>query len=163
MSERVLATRAGLMLGLAFTLPLMLWMLGQAVLSSAGQFDLALPLRGLVTTALVLQSGSLALGLPWLMRYEAPLDRCCAAAMLALVPMPLYAVAALSGALDWTALALALTALAALALLLHGVYSACIGLTTTGRGRGLLLVCTQLVLLGCCWQFRDLWQQVLSL
>jgi hypothetical protein len=162
MPERVAATRAGLLLALVFTLPLLLWMLGQAVLSSAGQFDLALPLGGMMNTALLLQSCSLALGLPWLMRFQAPLDRCCAVAMLLLVPGPLYAVAALSGAVSATGILYALGGLAALALLLYGVYAGCLRLAAAGRVRSILLLSAQLIGLGLCWHYRQLWQQVFS-
>lgn len=162
MHESVAATRAGLIMALAYTLPLLLWLIGQAILSSAGRFDFALSLGGMMTAALLLQSCALALGLPWLMRFRAGRARCCAVAMSVLVPAPLYAVAGLSGVIGWTALAIALATLAALALLLYGIYTACLTVTVAGTTRSLLIVCTQALLLALCWEYRDLWQRVLS-
>lgn len=163
MPERAAAARAGLAIALAYTLPLALWLGGQAVLSSAGRFDLAAPLRAMVTTALLLQCCGLALGLPRLMRFETPAERCCGVAMLVLVPAPLYAIASLSGAVSPTALVVALAALAAIALPVHGVYAACLRLTTAGQARSVLLLATRFLLVWLCWQYRHLWQQVASL
>lgn len=162
MPERIVATRAGLAMALVYTLPLLLWLLWQAGLSSADQFDPALSLRGMLASLLVVQSCALALCTPWLMRFSAPLDRCCALAMLVLVPGPLYAIAGLSEAASTTALLLAILVLVALAFAIHFLYAACLDLTAPGNTRSILLVSLQVLLLALCWQQRDLWQPVLS-
>ena len=162
MPVRTVATRAGLSMALAYTLPLLLWLLWQASLSSADQFDPALSLRSMLASLLVVQSCALALSTPWLMRFPAPLDRCCALAMLVLVPGPLYAIAGLSGTASTTALLLAILLLAALAVVIHFLYAACLVLTAPGTTRSILLLSLQVLLVGLCWQQRDLWQPVLS-
>lgn len=163
MHERLAAARTGLAMALVYTLPLLLWLLGQAFQSSVDRFDLGPSLGGMMITAPLLQSCSLALCLPWLMRFPAPGERCCAVAMLLLVPAPLYAVACLAGAASPHSLAIALLVLAALALVLLGIYAACLRRTVPGQARSLLLLCTQLIMVGLCWQGRDIWPQVLSL
>jgi hypothetical protein len=163
MHERVAATRTGLLAALAYTLPLLAWLLGQAMLSSADRFDPAPALQGMMTTALLLQAVALAVGLPWLLRFPALADRCCGAAMLLLVPGPLYAIAALSGAVSAGAVLIALASLAVLGLLLHGVYAICLGLSATGQVRALLFVAVQVALVVICWHYRQLWEQVLLL
>jgi hypothetical protein len=163
MPERVAATRTGLAIALAYTLPLVIWLLGQAFLSSASQTSLASLLRGMPATLLLLQSCALAIGLPWLLRFPLWPDRCCAVAMLLLVPAPLYAISSLAGPGGGTGLVPAVSALAVLALLLHAIYAACLKLTTAGQRREILIVCVQFFLVTLCWQNRHHWETVLML
>jgi hypothetical protein len=161
MPENILAARAGLIMALAYTLPLLLWLLWQAGLASASQFDPALSLKGMVNAGLVLQSCALALCTPWLMRFPGLADRCAAVAMLLLVPGPLYAIAALATAVSGAGLLLAVLLLAVLALVLNFVYAACMVMAARANNRAILLPCVQFILVALCWQQRDLWQQVL--
>ena len=162
MHERLAAARTGLAMALVYTLPLLLWLLGQAFQSSVDRFDLGPSLGGMMITAPLLQSCSLALCLPWLMRFPAPGERCCAVAMLLLVPARCTRSPAWRGGQPHSP-AIALLVLAALALVLLGVYAACLRRTVPGQARSLLLLCTQLIMVGLCWQGRDIWPQVLSL
>jgi hypothetical protein len=157
-----MATRTGLVMALAYTLPLLLWLMSQASLSSAGRFDPALSLRSMLASLLVVQSCALALCTPWLLRFPALLDRCCALAMLVLLPGPLYAIAGLSGAASASALLLAILLLATLACLIHFLYAACLALTAPGNTRSILLVSLQVLMVALCWHQRGLWQPVLS-
>lgn len=162
MPERIMATRTGLVIALAYTLPPLLWLLWQASLSSADRFDPALSLRGMLTGLLVAQSCALALCTPWIMRFPLPLDRCCALAMLILVPGPLYAIAVLSSTASTAALLLAILLLTALAVVIHFLYSVCLYMTESGNTRSILMMSLQVLLLALCWHRRDVWQAVLS-
>jgi hypothetical protein len=162
MPERIIATRTGLVMALAYTLPLLLWLLWQASLSNTERFDPALSLRGMLASLLIVQSSAIALCTPWLMRFSALLDRCCALAMLVLVPGPLYAIAGLSATASTTALLLAMLLLAGLAVVIHFLYAACLGLSAPGNRRSILMVSLQVLLLALCWHQRELWQTVLS-
>jgi len=163
MPESVLATRTGLNVALTYTLPFVAWLLGQSFLSSFDHVGISISLEGMVTSLFLVQSCALAVCLPWLMRFPTHIARCCGIAMLLLVPGPLYAITWLAGAAEADSLVLAMLCLVVLALLLYGVYTACLALTSTGQYRSLLLLSLQLALVGLCWNYKYVWLQVLSL
>ena len=163
MSERVMATRAGLYITLVFTLPIFAWLLGQSFLPGAGPLGISAALGTMMATLLLLQSGALAVCLPSLLRFSTVRDHCCGMAMIVLVPAPLYALCWQGGGGEWLGLVMAMTVLVGLAAALYGLYAGCLILTAPGGRRSFLLLAVQLALLMLCWNFRALWQEVLQL
>lgn len=163
MSDTISASRIGLSIGLAYTLPVMLWLVGQSLLNRTGQPGLAIPLQGMVSALLLLQAITLAVCLPWLMRYRTLRARNYGVAMVLFVPGPLYALAWLTGAAHAIVLWLVILSLVVFALLLHMLFTVCIRVTAQGQQRSLALLTLQLVLVGMCWNYHDIWQRSLGL
>jgi hypothetical protein len=163
MPESVMAARLGLNMALVYTLPFFLWLLGQSYLSRTGSVEIAISLQGMMATLLLLQSCILAACLPWMMRFSLHRDRCYGVAMLVLVPAPLYAISWLTGAAQVKALVLAMASLVGIGMLLYGLYTACLIVAAPGQQRSLLIRVLQVALVGFCWNYREVWQQVLSL
>jgi hypothetical protein len=163
MPESILAARAGLNIALAFTLPLLVWLLGQAMLSSGGQIGIATSMQGMMATLLLLQAMALVWCLPQLMRFPAAGDRCSAIVLILLVPAPLYAISWLGGGTDFYALVLSMSILAGLALISYGLYATCIAWSAPGRWRASILLFMQMIAVGLCWNYRYFWEQVLAL
>jgi hypothetical protein len=163
MHENLSLTRTGLNVALAYTLPVLAWLLGQSLLVATGQSDPGRSLHLLFTSLLLLQAGALSVSLPWLLRSSSRPGHICAVAMLLLVPLPLYAIVWLAGAVPAAVLGLALLCLSGFAVLLYVWFALCLAWTRAGQLRALVLLGTQVVTLGCCWHFRVGWQQVLGL
>jgi hypothetical protein len=156
------AARSGLNLALAYTVPSLLWLLGQSVVSRVAHVDIALSLQSLLPTLLLLQACMLALCLPWLMRFSTHRARLSTMMMLLFVPLPVYAVSWLTGATIASVLMLSMLGLIGLGVLLYALYWACLALTPPGQVRAAILLTVQLVLIGLCWSYRGLWQEVLG-
>ena len=155
--------RTGLNTALAYTLPLLAWLLGQSLLIGAGQANAELSMRVLFSTLLFLQACALTLCIPWLLRGSSRSGHFYAVTVVLLVPLPLFALAWLAGSVADTSLLLALACLFCLAAILYTWYTLCLALTRPGQLRSLLLSGTQLLALGFYWNYRADWQGVLGL
>lgn len=163
MPENLNLARNGLKVALAYTLPVLAWLLGQCLLIASGQAAPGQSLQLLFTSLLLLQAGALGLSLPWLLRYSSRLGHLFAIAMLLLVPLPLYAIVWLAGAVPAATLGLALLGLLVLAFLLYLLFTLCLAVTAAGQLRAVVLLGTQVVSLAAVWNFRAAWQQALGL
>lgn len=154
MYDTVRATRSGLHLALAYTIPSTLWLLGQSWLTVGGQGIPAAPAYTLLTCLLVLQAGALVLCTPWLLRYPTPRQQLCGLTMLLLTPLPLHSTAWAAGAVEARSLLLAWSFLAGLALCLYYYYRLLLSLVPVGERRALAVLCSQLLLLLLGWIYR---------
>ena len=151
MPDGLQATRSGLHMALAYTLPLVVWLLGQSWLAISEQADPAAALQQLLHVLILLQACALALCTPWLLRYPKPI---CGVAMLLLAPLPLYSIAWVTGTVEARTLLLILFFLGALALCLYGFYRVCVTLIPGGQPRSLAVLGSQLALPMLCWVYR---------
>lgn len=162
MTEPADASRSGVYMALVYLVPCCLWLGGQAWVASAAGADLVRLLQPLLPVLLLVQFCSLALCMPWLLRYRQPVSQLCGLTVLILVPLPLYCLAWVTGVGELVSLVWSLLALPALGICLYIYYRALMALTHEWQGRGLLLSASQVGLCLLVWASRAQWLALLG-
>jgi len=145
--------RSGVIAGLAYSLPVMIWLLT----SLAWQTDRVNPLVAQALTALFLaQALALVAFVPWFAEQSGWRMALPALWLLLSFPLPLLAMAWATGAMDAAHLSLAQGALLGFAVLLLGAARGLLGLTK-GQVRRFAMVGLQLGAAALLWRFRDAW------
>jgi len=151
--------RSGVIAGLAYSLPVMIWLLT----SLAWHSDRVVPLVTQALTALFLvQALALVVFVPWFAERSGWRMALPALWLLLSFPLPLLAMAWATGTMDAAHLSLMESALMGFAVLLLGAAKGLVRLTS-GQIRRFVLVGLQLGVATLLWRFRETWLAGLGL
>ena len=151
--------RSGVIAGLVYSLPVMIWLLT----SLAWHSDRVVPLVTQALTALFLvQALALVVFVPWFAERSGWRMALPALWLLLSFPLPLLAMAWATDVVDAASLSLVQGALLGFAVLLLGVAKSLLGLTN-GQVRRFVLVGLQLGVATLLWRFRETWLAGLGL
>ncbi len=145
--------RSGVIAGLAYSLPIMIWLLTSLALHA----DRVVPLVTQALTALFLaQALALVAFVPWFAEQGGWRIALPALWLLLSFPLPLLAMAWATGALDAARLGLVESALLCFTVLLLGAVRGLMRLTS-GQVRRFTITGLQLGTTALLWRFRDAW------
>ena len=151
--------RSGVIAGLAYSLPVTIWLLTSLVWHA----DRVVPLVTQALTALFLaQALALVVFVPWFAERSGWRLALAALWLLLSFPLPLLAMAWATGAMDAAHLSLMESALVGFAVLLLGTAKGLVRLTS-GQIRRFTITGLQLGTAALLWRFREIWLDGLGL